>query len=200
MASEASNLPDGVEEVVEDKSTTSEKKKTFFGRFFTKKWIVIIVGVSVLFHGLGFTYYKLRGAKPEDPAGEVCLGVFHFEAPKGEVGTITRAEFSVYIELLEGVDEVARQRLAARRFRVQQGIEELLRQAHSGDFDTDPILGGLKRQFKEQINDILGIMVIRGDVIITNQKLDQNEAEAETDVSPTTAGKAPWKTGQGSSG
>jgi len=64
------------------------------------------------------------------------------------------------------VRATARTRLAARKFKVQQDVEQLLRQAHPDDF-ADPVLAGLKRQLQEQINESLGLRAI-SEVIITS--------------------------------
>jgi hypothetical protein len=76
------------------------------------------------------------------------------------------------------VREAALRELAAKRLRVQQAVEELIRRAHGGDFD-DPLLAGLKQQLQEEINEALGIRVI-DDVIITDLKLTRKEGQVAT--------------------
>lgn len=145
-------------------------------RLLTRKWIAIVVVASIVLHGIGFTYSRLARSSPAATTSpEVSLGEFRFEAGSSEIGRIAAAEFSLHIALLEQVDGAARRRLDAYRFRVQQDVEELLRQAHSGDFD-DPGLGELKRQLQERINETLGMRAI-ADVIITDLKLKHRDAD-----------------------
>jgi flagellar basal body-associated protein FliL len=158
---EATESPEGTE--------ASAKSSSLWRRLLTGKWLAIIVGVSIAIHGVGFLCYQgSRKARPEAPAAEVSLGVFQFADQKVEDGRIAAAEFSLYVTLLEHADRAARDLLTSRRFRVQQDVEQLLRQAHSRDFE-DPALGELKRQLREQINESLGIRGI-SDVIVTNLK------------------------------
>jgi flagellar basal body-associated protein FliL len=159
--------------------------KSFFPRISLQKWLLIVVGVSILLHGVGFTYYRLRQRPEPAPSAEVSLGNFHFQADKVERGATARADFSLHVALLEPVDPLARQRLAARKYHIQQDVEELLRKAHSGDFD-DPGLQELKRQLHEQINQALGTRAV-AEIIITDLKLQRSGqpsaaglAEAET--------------------
>lgn len=158
-------------------------------RFLTAKWIAIVIVASIVIHGIGFAYFRLAGnSRPATSSPEVSLGVYRFKADQNEVGRIASAEFSLHIALLEQVDRVARRRLEAYRFRVQQDVEELLRRAHSGDFD-DANLGELKRQLQEQINETLGMRAI-ADVIITDLKLQQSDADLG--LVTDTAESVPW--------
>jgi flagellar basal body-associated protein FliL len=159
------------------KAATAEAKKpgkvAWWRRFLTRKWLVILVVASIVVHGTGFAYFRLADRSPPvTTSPEVSLGLFRFEAGQNEIGRITRADFSLHIALLEQVDRAARGRLEAYRFRVQQGVEQLLRRAHGGDFE-DPSLGELKRQLQEQINETLGMRAI-ADVIITDLKLQHS--------------------------
>lgn len=189
MAEQANpRLRDEEAKSAEEESKPSSKP-AFWARFLTRKWIAILLGVSIIVQGLGFTYYQLlRKARAARPSPEVSLGTFQFEADRTELGEVAGAEFSLYIALLEHVDQQARQRLTARKFRVQQDIEELLRQSHSGDFD-DPNLRGLKRQLQERVNETLGMRAI-ADVIITDLKLKQSDKEVEPVTN--TADTSPW--------
>jgi len=161
-----------------------------WSRLFSKKWIVGIIVASVLIHGAGFTYYQVWGkARPTPPDPEIVLGAFRFVGEKADGPGIAAAEFSVYVTLLEQADRAGRQQLAAHRFRVQQDVEQLLRHAHSADFE-DPNLAELKRQLQEQINQSLGLRAI-GDVIITNLKLARGN-KAALPVAGTTEAAA-WR-------
>lgn len=170
-----SNQPEQAEPTAEE-SQAPTGGPVSWRRLLTGKWIVVLVVASLIIHGIGFAYSRLahRGAPPAG-SPEVTLGAFRFEADQGEAGPVAGAEFSLHIALLEQVDRAARSRLEAHRFRVQQGVEELLRQAHGGDFD-DPNLGELKRRLQEQINEILGMRAI-ADVIITDLKLQPGDQD-----------------------
>ena len=171
------------------KEPTPPTKAPSWRRFLTRKWIAIVVGVSIVVHGVGFVYYQCAdNTPPVTPNPEVSLGTFRFEADKAEIGEITNAEFCLHIALLEHVDQAARRRLKAHKFRVQQDIEELLRQAHGGDFD-DPNLGELKRQLQEQVNQTLGMRAI-ADVIITDLKLTHSDTDLGSVVD--TGESVPW--------
>ena len=170
--------------------STEPGKPRFLKRFGTRKWLGILLILSIIGHGIGLTCLLVQGYRYRaTPSAEVDLGAFHFaiNPPAGQ--PTDRAQFHLHVALLNQVDQAARQRLSARRFRVQQDVEELLRQAHSGDFD-DPLLGELKRQLQEQINHALGMRVV-DEVIITNLTLQQHGKAAEGKVK--TAESVPWE-------
>jgi len=172
-----------------DEPSATPAKKPLWARLLTPKWLIILIGASLVVHGIGFAYYQgADRAGSTAPDSEIGLGIFRFEAKNGEGGPIANAEFSLHIALLDKVSRDARDRLQARRFRIQQDIEELLRQAHSADFE-DPSLGELKRQLQEKVNETLGVRVI-ADVIITNLSIQQREGETHTVAD--TADKVPW--------
>ena len=184
------NNPDeAAEATVEEQQPKTSGKAASWRRFLTPKWIAALVVVSVVIHGIGFAYFRLADKSPSAAnTPEVSLGAFRFDADENEAGRITNAEFSLHIALLKQVDQAARRRLEAHRFRVQQDIEELLRRAHSGDFD-DPKLGELKRQLQERINETLGMRAI-ADVIITDLKLQQSDRDLG--LVTDTAEAVPW--------
>ena len=163
-------------------------KKGFFARFLNLKSLAILLGITVAIQGFAFLAFGGPKGTAAAPCCEIGLGQYHFEADRLEVGRIGAATFSLHIALLEQVDRTARQRLEARKFRVQQSVEQLLRKAHSGDFD-DPDLGGLKRQLQEQINETLGMRAI-ADVIVTDLTYEFADTEAAQDGE--TAPSVPW--------
>lgn len=173
-----------------DKNLGNSPSKTdLLAKFLTRKWLAILLGVTIGVHALGFTYSRLRAKAPNsDLSPEISLGQFQFVAGPIEGEQTVKAKFSLHVALLSQADQIARRRLADCRFRVQQGIEELLRQAHSGDFD-DPLLAGLKRQLQERINETLEIRAI-ADVIITDFQMERTAQEACT--MRETAESAPW--------
>ena len=168
----------------------AHKPVGFVRRLFTRKWLLILLGLSVVGHVIGLTYSQLRAPQADAGLGgpEVSLGQFCFVAEPDEGGQVGRAEFRLHIALLSQVEAAARRELAAKRLRVQQAVEELVRRAHGGDFD-DPLLAELKQELQEQINETLGIRVI-DDVIITDLTLER--AERLTDTPTEIAETLPW--------
>ena len=154
-----------------------------------KKWLAIGLVAAIVIQGVGLACYKLgRAQGTANPSAEIDLGEYYFSANSGEDGPTNSAEFRLHIALLEQVAGPALQRLRQRQYRVQQDVEQLLRRAHGGDFE-DPILGELKRQLQEQINDTLGMRAI-ADVIITDLKLE-NGARPRSPVADT-GDSVPW--------
>jgi flagellar basal body-associated protein FliL len=181
-------------EASKTEATTAKKSK--FAVFQSKSipyWLALLVVCTLVLHGVGLAYNKMSATRaPVEYSPEISLGNFEFTADKSAGGRISRADFSLYITALEGLDRIARTRLSSYRFRVQQEIELLLRQAHSGDFE-DPVLTDLKRQIREQINQVLGNRVV-SDVIITNLRINatnsnNNKEPAATADAPSSA---PW--------
>jgi len=193
MAEEVTEQAAEVEEnLAENEEKTSKKgRKGLLKRLLTPKALAILVGLSILAHGVAFAVTRTGGSSASEDLGtEISLGEFRFEANPAEAGPISSAWFTLHIALLEHVDSAARDKLKARKFRVKQGIEELLRQAHGGDFD-DPNLGELKRQLQEQVNETLGMRAI-ADVVITDLEITPRSQE-EAVESASAAEKVPWK-------
>ncbi|MBN2476501.1 MAG: flagellar basal body-associated FliL family protein [Pirellulales bacterium] len=190
MAAEISDKTVATEAAgADEKQSNAPGMKSLVSRLTPPRWLVVLVVASVMIPSLTFAYSRLgRSSAPVPASPEVDLGVFQFEADQQENGRVAKAEFSLHIALLDQVHQLARLKLQSHRFRVQQDIEQLLRQAHSGDFD-DPGLAELKRQLQEQINETLGLRAI-ADVIITDLKLEQREG----DLGPIseTAEVVPW--------
>jgi len=135
-------------------------------RWLASRWSLILLVLLIVLNAIGLATWRLGAhgpAAPPDP--EIALGTFRFLAEKSEQGPIRAAEFVLHVALTAELDRQGRAQLAARKFRVQQDVEELLRRAHGGDFD-DPKLRGLKRQLQAQINETLGMDAI-AEVIIT---------------------------------
>jgi len=165
------------------------KAKASWRRFLFAKWIAIVVVASIVIHALGFLYYQVRGKTPLAPAvAEIPLGAFRYAGGGMEAGRIAAADFSLHITMLDRLDRAAREALEAHRFRVQQDVEQLLRQAHGGDFE-DPTLGELKRQLREQINESLGMRAI-AEVIVTDLKVKFGDRQSRPVVN--TADTTPW--------
>ena len=190
MAEEGRPNRTATEDEAAEQSSDGQKPAGLLGRRLNRKWLLILLGLSVAGHVIGLTYSQLRAARPADGLGqEISLGAFRFAAEPEERGGVVRAEFQLHIALLSQVEAAARKELSAKRLRVQQAVEELVRRAHGGDFD-DPLLAGLKQQLQEQINETLGIRVI-DDVIITELQLERRPAPADTTTE--TAETLPWE-------
>jgi hypothetical protein len=165
------------------------KLARLFPRVVNRQLLGVLLAISVLGHGIGYLHHRLTMDSARGPAGpEVSLGRFRFVASSSDGGPVTRADFALHVSLLSQVDSVARARLASFRYRVQQGVEQLLRRAHSADF-ADPTLGELKRRLQEEINQTIGLRAV-GEVIVTQVSLVQNPQSAETVAE--TAGTVPW--------
>jgi flagellar basal body-associated protein FliL len=145
--------------------------------------VIVLIGLQFVIFGY---LRSSAGAAPTTP--EITLGEFRFEHAGEGAASILGAEFQLHIGLLPEVDRDARARLSARRFKVQQSIEELLRRAHSADFE-DPSLSELKRQFQEQINTSLGIRAV-SEIIITDLAIRRSEPVAAASDSELTAAPA----------
>lgn len=132
------------------------------------------------------------------PPSEISLGTFRYAAGPSKLGSVdehpvSAAEFCLYITLSDPSGEAGAQLLAARRFRVQQAVEQLLRQAHGGDFQ-DPSLAVLKRQIREHINAVVGAKAV-AEVIITNLRVDYRQQPPARQVGPPPTADAngqPW--------
>lgn len=155
------------------------------------KWIVLFLGLSVLLPGAVIAYSRLGVmAGREEKHGEVTLGEFRFLASRQERSPISAATFSLHLALLPETEALARARLQSHWYRVQQGVEELLRHAHGGDFE-DPLLGDLKRQLQEQINAILGARVV-AHAIVTDLNLEFSGIDASYPPPDEVVRSLPW--------
>ena len=130
---------------------------------------------------------------------EIPLGTFRYVAGPSKLGqpdepTVSSAEFSLYVTLAESAADGGAELIAARRFRVQQAVEQLLRQAHGGDFQ-DPSLSTLKRQIREHINAVLGARAV-AEVVLTDLKLQYRQPSPGQRASQTPTAErsgVPWK-------
>jgi len=140
----------------------------------SSRWLAVLVIGTIVVQFAGFWYVgRLLTADPTTALHEIELGRYSYDSDASPQSTIETAAFDLHVRLIEELDGVARTRLEARRFKVQQDIEQLLRLAHSGDFE-DPTLAELKRQLQEQINESLEMRAI-SEVIITNLDLERGE-------------------------
>jgi len=159
----------------------------------TRRGLVVAMGVSVALFGLIFIYCLTIGPRGYR-SPEVSLGTYEFQSQPDVIAPIARATFDLHVALLTEVDSAARLRLFARRYRIQQDVEQLLRQAQGGDFE-DPTLAELKRQLQEQINETLDMRAI-AEVIVTDLQIVRGEG-ADPSASPASAAhveaSSPWR-------
>ncbi len=192
MADEAAEKPDSnddpQENVAENGDSTAKTRRSVVKQILNSKVIIVLVVLTVVINGVGLAFHSIGSGGDSSSGAEHDLGGYHFLAGPLEKGPIAAAEFCLHIAVLEDVEQEAYRRLANRKFRVQQDIEELLRQAHSGDF-TDPTLGELKRRLQARINETLGMRAI-ADVIITDLKLTDGKPEASPPAETTES--MPW--------
>lgn len=145
----------------------------------SKHWFVGMITLALLGHGAGLWIFAIQRTARPDQTSEVDLGQFEFRNTAARRGEMNRATFSLHIRFIDEVASRARQQLADRQFRVEQDIEEILRQAHDADF-ADPHLRELKRQLQEQINRSLDLRSV-AEVIVTD--LDIGSAHGATGAS-----------------
>jgi len=181
-------LRPGEAKALEQPESTASESKRGPGRFLTRKWLIVLLGGSIVGHTITFASCRWKTAVPDAETAEYALGHYTFQADPSDGGPVSSAEFALHVTLLDEVERVARQRLAGKKFRVRQAVEELIRRAHGGDF-SDPSLGGLKRRLQEQINEALGVRVI-ADVMITDLRLVRNPHAVEKIYD--TASSLPW--------
>ena len=169
-----------------EKDDRSDSKKRPAKHVLSYKVFAVLIILTVVINAAGLAFNSANREKAD--ISEHDLGTYHFLADLSEKGPVAAADFDLHIAVLDEIKSEAQQRLAAKKFRVQQDVEELLRKAHGGDFD-DPSLGELKRRIKARINETLGMRAI-DDVIITGLKLKRAVAKAEP---PAEAGRPlPW--------
>ena len=156
------------------------------------KWLSLIVVLAVVVPGTVFGFSRLRSAaeNANDDQEEVSIGEFHFLADANEQNPIVGATFSLHLAFIPEAKATGHARLTTHMFRVQQDIEQLLRQAHGGDFD-DPTLGDLKRQLQAQVNETLGIRAV-SDVIVTDLKLQYSRSTPPSESVDSVAENKPW--------
>lgn len=150
--------------------------KSRWKRLLGKTWVVLFVVVLIALQ-FGLFAYLRSGSSVIPTTPEITLGEFCFENASATASPIRRAEFELHVGVLPEVDRDARLRLIARRYKVQQAIEELLRRSQATDFE-DPALAELKRQLQEQINTSLGLRSV-SEIIITDLKLTRGAMVAE---------------------
>jgi flagellar basal body-associated protein FliL len=141
-----------------------------------RHWFVGLITIALVGHAAGLWMFALQQTAQPEQTGEVDLGRFEYRNTSVRRGEVSAATFALHVRFIDEVESRARGQLADRRFRVEQDIEEILRQAHGADF-ADPHIRELKRQFAEQINRSLELRSV-SDVIITDLNIESTHAAA----------------------
>ena len=174
----------------DDQAPANKPKSSFLHNPTVQYGLIIVLVCTLIAPCIGIAYYKLNNNAPVvESSPEISLGDYQFSADKSADGRISGADFTVYITALDGLDRITRAKITSHKYRVQEEIETLLRQAHTGDFD-DPMLTELKQKIREQVNRVIGNRVV-SDVIITNLKIKPAEKKPSTATANTTS-PAPW--------
>lgn len=164
--------------------------KRVFAAATSRATLAVLLAISLVMQGVGFWYYRSTTAA-QQPEGEVTLGDFVYQENQPTTANIMAAEFTLHIDLLEALDDEARERLAQRQFRVKQDIEELMRMAKGADFEQTA-MDQLKRTLQERINASLDMRAV-DEVIITDLRVQRRPIEvAET---PSTDATTPSPAG-----
>ena len=173
MAEDTAHEQDAQEEAPTSSDATKPPEsgwKARFGRMgqsLAKHWFVGLVTVALVGHAAGLWVFAIQRTTPAVvESSEIDLGRYEFRNTSAPGGKVSGVEFALHIRFIDEVESRARRQLADRRFRVEQDIEEILRQAHAADF-ADPHLRELKRQLQEQINRSLELRSV-ADVIVTD--------------------------------
>ena len=165
--------------------TRVSKAKLAFAAYALPAALVVSIAANLA----GVFYFRALATNSNPVAAyEIPLGTYRFVAEEHEPGQVTEAEFELYIELVRQADRPARRLLEARRQKVRQNVEELLRTAHGGDFN-DPALRELKSQLQKRINETLEIRAV-ADVIVT--ELHTERAKPPRVTVQETADSVPW--------
>jgi len=156
------------------------------------KWLVgprllgTVAICSLALNVVGYGFIKARMSRtPPPPSPEIEVGTFQFQTESAGKPGIVSARFNLHVNLLKEAERAGRAQLVDSKFRLQQDLEELLRRAHSADFE-DPALAELKRQMQEQVNATLGMKAV-SNVIITDLALQRAEASGAEIAATETA-------------
>ncbi len=169
--------------------TVQNDRLVRIARIALRNVLAILLAVSLLVNGATLTMLGSQDdsvAKPPSP--EVPMGHFSFASSQAEPGQVVNASFTIHVALSEELEDEGRRRIEQRQFRLQQDMEELLRGAHSGDFD-DPLLRGLKGKLKDRVEKTLGIRAVAY-VVITGLKTGRTEIAPFEELEPATL--VPW--------
>jgi hypothetical protein len=189
MAAEQQQQPENAEATPDSTSAAAKTRSLqHVLAFLRTNWVAAFICALLLIHLGLFAVWKWNSRA--HPPAELTLGEFDFEGAPLPGSPVARAEFHLHVSLLDEARYRGRILLAERRHKLQQEIEELLRQAHGADFEN-PTLAELKRQIQAVINRTLGERVI-DEVIITDLRLEHVAAAPPVDA-PEPAVPTSWE-------
>lgn len=195
MTKEPHRTPPKAEEKPAEQPKTEPAPKPSRTAWFTRKRLAILLSLSLLIH-VAVLAYVCFGPKPASapPPAEVSLGDFSYHGDHLEGGRMVKADFSLHVALEHYTDPRVGLLLANHRYRIRQGVEELMRRAHAGDFE-DPTLKSLKRRVLERIEETVGERIV-SDVMVTQLRVRWNSPDSktptETKSAQETAEAIPW--------
>lgn len=196
ITKEPNRNPPKVEEKPAEPPKTEPAPKPSRTAWFTRKRLAILLSWSLLVHVavVGYIYFWPKPPSAPPPA-EVSLGDFSYHGDHLEGGRMVKADFSLYVALENHTDPRVGLLLANHRYRIRQGVEELMRRAHAGDFE-DPTLKSVKRRVLDRIEETVGERIV-SDVMVTHLRVRWNsptdsKTPAETKSTSETAEAIPW--------
>ncbi len=193
MAKEQTRSPPKADREPSEQAAVQSPQASRWEALFTRKRLATLLAASLVVHVAVFAYYgfrSTRGDAEQQPEAEVALGSYCYQGDRVEGGRVARADFALYAALADVHDSRARSLLADHKYRIQQGVEELLRRAHAGDFE-DPVLRDLKRRLQDRIEETVGERVVAG-VMVTNLKVRWNAPEAKSTATAEATEAVPW--------
>lgn len=175
------------------------KKKLGFKTLIRQRWAFGLIAGLVLIHAGIIGYIRMNSEGIGYLSPEVSLGKYQFIAKftDAEHQPIQRAKLEIHVSLLQESVRAGRILLTMHENKVQQEIEQLLRQANGRDFE-DPTLAELKRQIQAMINDTLGRRVV-AEVIITDLSIHRITSKAQpVDKKSDSKNDDDWEKGRSS--
>lgn len=154
-------------------------KVSIWRRLLASRWFAALLVLSLVVHGALLVCWPAAVRSKAEIAKEIDLGEYRFVNGEHNV-RLAKVRFKLHVSLLLGTENIGGTRLAERKFLVQQAIEELLRQAHAGDFE-DPTLAELKRQMQEKVNEAVEMRIV-AEVIITDLEMEERDLPTKSSV------------------
>lgn len=159
-------FPDSVPDNASLDGPTFGTRRSLWSRLFSTKTLIVLTATLVVAHSCVLLPVAWeRFSRSRSVESEIALGTFRYRAESEDVSNLIAVEFDLHVSLLDGTERAARQLFLRHNFKVQQSVEELLRNTDHHDFG-DPQLTELKRRLQETINSTLNQRVI-SEVIIT---------------------------------
>lgn len=154
------------------------KRDSAVRRFVSRRAVVMLLAASIVLNAVGFVVVASTWKRSEagHAPAEYPLGAYRYLGSRYEPGRVASAEFALHVAAAPGYGEQACSVLEAHKFRLRQGIEELLRRTSPKEFD-DIGLRQLKRSIRSRIEEILDTRLV-DDVIVTDLVIRWKSLEA----------------------